>query len=322
MNEKYNCFKEAVCVEVQRVFDSCSDRDCIYELPVTLSHCSGEITDDLTIARSRCTEVEDVCISVDPIPFKSGYYSVDITYKFKIVVEAYNQTQACSNQSCGTTLCGTALWSKRVILYGSEGNSRVFASTDTKVSVENQYCPGNGYADACERACTCGLTTPSAPKATLNVVDPVTLEAKFICVPANAPAAGICQPEYVPCGCNCGCGCNSCNNGCNTGCNTGCNNGCNNNCNDGCKKTYKRILVVSLGLFSIISLSRPVSIIVPAYDYCIPCKDCSLSATSAAEAPCEVFDKIEFPTEQFFPQPSAESPFSPCCGQKEPECGC
>ena len=58
MSDKNNCFKEAVCIEVQRVFDSCSDRDCIYELPVTLTEDSPEITDEMNIVRTRCVEVE------------------------------------------------------------------------------------------------------------------------------------------------------------------------------------------------------------------------------------------------------------------------
>ncbi|MDE5576315.1 MAG: hypothetical protein K2J11_02875, partial [Oscillospiraceae bacterium] len=65
--------------------------------------------------------------------------------------------------------------------------------------------------------------------------------------------------------------------------------------------------------FSIIQLSRPVSLIVPAYDYCIPCKDCS-GQVASSEAPCDVFDRIDFPTEQFFPQPSGSNPFNCSCG--------
>jgi hypothetical protein len=315
MNEKYNCFKEAVCVEVQRVFDSCTDRDCISDLPVTLSHCTPEITDDLTIVRGKCVEIEDVCLSVNSLPFKEGYYSVDITFKFKIVAEAYNQIQACANKGCGTTLCGSAIWSKKAILYGSEGTSKVYASTDTKLPESFTEC-GCNKQEYCEKACTCGNGNPTAPKATLNVVDPILRDAQFVCVPPNAPDPGVCGDQYIPCGC--GCGCNSCNtcNTCNTGCNTGC--GSNNGC--GCTpKPYKRMLYVTLGLFSIISLSRPVSIIVPAYDYCIPCKDCSPSAVGMAESPCEVFGGLQFPVSAFFPQPEkdAASPFNCGC-----DCSC
>lgn len=266
MSEKNNCFKEAVCIEVPRVFDSCSDRDCIYELPVTLSEDSPEITDEMNIVRTRCVEVEATCISVDSVPFKSGYYSVDITYRFKITAEAFSKT-FCQPQS-GTLLCGTALWNKRVILYGGEGNAKVFTSEDDFTPQPPEPCD-----------CSfCGSNSASGmPKATVHVVDPVALDAKFICLPcpSKCPPDPCCPPPP-----HCG------------------------------GRQFDRVLAVSLGLFSIVQLSRPVTLLIPAYDYCIPCKDCSAGAT-ASEAPCEVFDRIEFPTEQFFPQPVGD--ISKCC---------
>lgn len=277
MSELNNCFKEAVCADVQRVFDSCSDRDCIYELPVTLSEDSPCITDELDVVRTRCAEVEATCISVNPVPFKCGYYAVDITYRFKITAEAF--TQGICRAQNGVVLCGTALWNKRVILYGSEGNAKVFTSDQDLTPTPIGECETN--------FCCCN-NEASMPKATVRVLDPIALETKFKCVPVNAPAPGVCQPDFEqPCDCS----------------------------HYHHDKTYKRILTVSLGLFSIIQLSRPVSIIVPSYDYCIPCKDCTVAESS--EAPCEVFDRIDFPSDQFFPQPSCDSTkYSSCC---EPE---
>ncbi|MCM1022536.1 MAG: hypothetical protein NC395_00575 [Prevotella sp.] len=275
MSDKNNCFKEAVCIDVQRVFDSCSDRDCIYELPVTLTEDSPEITDEMNIVRTRCVEVEATCISVDTVPFKSGYYSVDITYRFKITAEAFSKT-FCQPQS-GTILCGTAMWNKRVILYGGEGNSKVFTSEDDFVTA----LP----ADPCDGFCG-SVSNAGMPKATIHVVDPVALDAKFICVPCGSKCPCPPPPPPPP-----GPGC----------------------CPPCDSKQFDRILAVSLGLFSIVQLSRPVSLIVPAYDYCIPCKDCS-GQVASSEAPCDVFDRIDFPTEQFFPQPSGSNPYNCSCG--------
>lgn len=292
MSELNNCFKEAVCAEVQRVFDSCSDRDCIYELPVTLNANSPAITDDMDVVRTRCVEVEVTCISVDEVPFKCGYYSVDITYRFKITAEAFSHGYC--RQQTGTVLCGTALWNKRVILYGSEGNAKIFTSDQDLTPSEVGKCDIN--------AC-CADNNASMPKATVRVLDPIALDAKFKCVPANGHGPKGCQPELE----------SSCP------------------CEDKGKPYYKRILTVSLGLFSIIQLSRPVSIIVPSYDYCIPCKDCSISDSS--ESPCDVFDRIEFPAEQFFPQPNSDAAKYGCsCGSdgdndteqddNDRKCGC
>jgi len=57
-----------------------------------------------------------------------------------------------------------------------------------------------------------------------------------------------------------------------------------------------RRVTMTLGQFSIVRLERDVTLLVPAYDYCIPEKICK-----GAENPCAIFDKIQFPTDEFFP---------------------
>lgn len=258
MSESNNCFKEAVCVEVQRVFDSCSDRDFICGLPVMLNEESPVITDDMDVVRTRCVEAEVTRISVDEVPFKRGYYSVDITYRFKVTAEAFSHG-SCRGQT-GTVICGTALWNKRVILYGSEGNAKIFTS-------EQELAPS--AACSCDAAACCIKHNTAMPKAAVRVLDPIALESVFKCAAADGHMPRGLQPDC--------------------------------SCEDRAVRPCKRMLVVSLGLFSIVQLSRPVSIIVPSYDYCIPCKDCS--ASDPSESPSEVFDRIEFPASQFFPQP-------------------
>ena len=63
--------------------------------------------------------------------------------------------------------------------------------------------------------------------------------------------------------------------------------------------TAKR-LYVTLGQFSIIRLERDTQLLIPAYDYCIPDKDCP--GGSCQDDPCTIFSQIRFPTEEFFPQ--------------------
>lgn len=305
MSEMNDCFKEAVCVDVQRIFDSCSDRDCIYDLPITLTQDSAPITDDMDIVRTRCAEVEVTCISVNSVPFKNGFYAVDITYRFKITAEAFTQG-FCKSQT-GTLLCGTALWNKRVILYGSEGNSKIFTS-DQDLIPSDPVCSD----------CPCCNEAASMPKATVRVLDPIALDTKFINVKKKKPPHKPCHDmksmyeEYDP-----ELDFSTMNpDPCKTPCPPPC---CCPPCPD--PHETERTLAVSLGLFSIVQLSRPVSIIVPAYDYCIPCKDCSLTDTS--ESPCDVFDKLEFPSEQFFPQPSCEATKYGCCDKNEKKkCDC
>lgn len=76
----------------------------------------------------------------------------------------------------------------------------------------------------------------------------------------------------------------------------------------------RKVLYVTLGQFSIIRLERDTQILIPAYDYCIPQKECTAIGVSAAEA-CDVFKSIRFPTEEFFPQ-------SECQIHEDIDCTC
>ncbi len=61
---------------------------------------------------------------------------------------------------------------------------------------------------------------------------------------------------------------------------------------------FRRRVVVTLGLFSIVKLVRVVQLLIPAFDFCVPNKEC-IAATE--ENPCELFETIEFPVDEFFP---------------------
>lgn len=226
-------FKEAMCIEAQRIFDTCSERDCISDLCVVLDPgcCLSEC---MTIVKTRCVEVSNVCIAVDSVPFKNGYYAVDITYTFRLTMDAYEQT--CTDEA--VTLKGSAVWNKRVILYGSKGNIKTFTSEDDT---------GTGETDRCCRII-------NMPKVTVSVVEPIALETRIDCIHVKSEIAPV------------------------------------------------RGIVVTLGLFSVVQLTRPVSILIPTYDYCIPDKECC----NPAETPCQVFERLEFPTEEFFPEARKE----------------
>lgn len=67
----------------------------------------------------------------------------------------------------------------------------------------------------------------------------------------------------------------------------------------------KRIYV-TLGQFSIIRLERDTQLLMPAYDYCLPDKECSYDA-GCEEDPCDVFRRVQFPVDEFFPPNSVGS---------------
>ena len=77
-----------------------------------------------------------------------------------------------------------------------------------------------------------------------------------------------------------------------------------------------RRVYVTLGQFSIIRLERDSQLLIPAYDYCMPNKECS---GGKEEDPCAIFRQVQFPTEEFFPPntiatPEGSQETKNCCG--------
>ncbi|MCM1008822.1 MAG: hypothetical protein NC485_13075 [Ruminococcus flavefaciens] len=224
----FNSSCEGVPVRVNRVFDSCSDKDCLAEIPVTIS--SGTISSNINIVRSRAASVENVSISVEPVPFNKGFYSIDITFTFSLEILGYE-----NSKSMPIILQGTAYASKNCILYGSESSVKTFTDSETCSPMTNN--------PPCR--------TGNPPTASVSVLEPVILETN------------ICR--HSP------------------------------NIND---QNSTPQITVTLGLFSVIELSRPVTIMVPTLDYTIPHKQCC----NESDSPCEVFEKLKFPEEEFSPQ--------------------
>ena len=63
-------------------------------------------------------------------------------------------------------------------------------------------------------------------------------------------------------------------------------------------------LFVTLGQFSIIRLERDIQLLMPAYDVCLPRRDCSNSGVGGEQDPCEIFSNFDFPIDAFFPPQS------------------
>lgn len=77
-----------------------------------------------------------------------------------------------------------------------------------------------------------------------------------------------------------------------------------------------RQLYVTLGQFSIIKLERDIQLLMPAYDFCMPDKECA----GNPEDPCALFQNFQFPVDEFFPP--KESDFTQtngqnCCSQQQ-----
>lgn len=262
---------EAVCIDTSRVYDSCADKDCLADLRVYFTDSAQTVIDAACAIRCKCCEVIDVSASVDKVPFNSGYYSVDITFFFRVSLDAI-----INPSSTPETVHGLCMFTKKCILYGSEGSVKVFSSEFSNDS-----------------SAPSPLVSTN-PRAKIQVAQPLCLDAK-LCRPCdccnNITDTESCIPLYI----------RRCFNG-----------------NFGPPSNTKAVRV-TIGLFSIIQLERDVQMLIPAYDFCMPAKECSCNT----EDPCDSFRKIRFPVSEFFPPnnsdncDNADISFNPscCCGE-------
>lgn len=236
---------EAVCIHTQKVYDSCRDKDCIEDLRVYPTITSQAYIQNAFSIRPRCAELMYVDVKVEEICFNRGYYTVDVTYYYKIRGEAYPS---------GNEIVGLSVFSKRVILYGGDGDVKIFSSSGD---------------------CATGLNA-NQPIAVVEAVDPLILALKLVdancCCDKDAAVREV--PSFIIEALG----------------------------EDIVLSITPRMLLVTLGQFSLIRMERDTQLLIPTYCYCFPDKECVGSCGD--EDPCTLFSKIPFPVEEFFPPDS------------------
>jgi len=236
---------EPVCIDARRVFDSCSDKDCLSELPVFFTAEDQAVIDDSVNLRFRDAQVADVTIDTEPVPFHRGFYSIDIVYYFVVTFDAYS-----TPSTTPTSVTGVCVSDKKAILYGSEGNVKVFSSTFVDNDID-----------------TANASYGTMPIANVQVARPIALAAGL-----RARAATDVLTYTVP-------------------------QAVLDIVGGELTETGTSTAIATLGVFSIVQLMREVQMLLPSYDYCIPDKSCSYSTDS----PCDMFSRLDFPTDEFFP---------------------
>lgn len=215
--------------------------------------------------RIRSAEIINVFVDVEPVHFNRGYYACDLTFFFLVKFDVF-----CTPRSKPIQVRGVCFFDKKAILYGSEGNVRVFSNEFSKDDASDPQA----------------RPSSNLPKCVVQCVDPVPLSAR-ICEIRDCCENVRCMPACV---CNC-VGGEVCTN-----------------LQNGDKTVY-----ATIGLFTIIQLIRNVQMLIPVYDFCIPEKQCSCDEPEP-ECACDIFKKIKFPTDEFFPPRAGDN----CdCG-----CGC
>jgi hypothetical protein len=248
-------FRAAACIQTNKVYDSCREKQCLEDLRLYLFCCDPRLIERATSVKCRSAEVIWVVTDVEEVPFNRGFFTVDVRYYFKVTIDIY------PTFGPPTQCSGLAIFDKRVILFGSEGKAKIFASK----YVEDEFDPQLGRKN-------------NLPKAVVEVVDPICLGAKIVDVIECNDDDDLDLESLPECVCRCFEGeMISCH--------------------------LARRVFVTLGLFSIVKLVRKVQLLIPEFDFCIPEREC---VGPTQEEPCELFERINFPIDEFFPPQEIE----------------
>lgn len=260
--------REAVCVQVEKVYDSCAEKDCIEDAKVLfLNPC---IVKNAINVKIKKAEVVEVLADIEPVPFKRGFYTVDLKY-FIVVTLDILTTSGFVHPSPK----GLVLFDKKVILFGSEGGVKIFKSHFVECGKDmNEHST---------------LQQDNLPISKVEVAEPIGLNARIQTLADKIFDDCCCKKENIPL---------------NVIRHLEDEDESKHHDHDEDEIPTKRI-VVTLGLFSIVKLVRFVQLKLPAFGFCVPDKEC---VASTEENPCELFEDIEFPVNEFFPPQINEFP--------------
>lgn len=163
-------FKEAVCIDTMRVYDSYADKDCLEDIRLLIPAEQQQYLDCARDVKIRDVEVITVCCDVTDVPFNKGCFTVDLTYFIEVTVDVYTPQGI-------VPVTGVAIFSKTCVMQGG-------ASTGSKAFSSDQNCLNPDVFN----------NTSEAPVVTVQVAEPVALHAK-VCP--------VCHPGFPPCRCAC-----------------------------------------------------------------------------------------------------------------------
>ncbi|MBP5610994.1 MAG: hypothetical protein J6X72_06645 [Clostridia bacterium] len=167
--------RETVCIDTYRVLDASRDRDCYEDVRVYLTPFGQEIIDRTCNVRVRGCEVAGCTVSVDPIQFNCGFYQLTVRYYITLTLES------CMGQGRAQEFFGMTVLEKRSVLYGGEGDVKVYSSADGSSSCNfDPRDQGN-----------------NAPVGVVETVDPIALSVK-VCDRNALRGCCFCTCDQIP----------------------------------------------------------------------------------------------------------------------------
>lgn len=149
--------REAVCIHTKKIFDSCRDKDCIENLRFYPKMQYVDVINRALSVKGGSAQLLHVYVDVEPVNFNRGYYTVDMRFFYHVTLQAYLSSPA------PVSVEGLCVFDKRVILFGSEGNAKIFSS---------QLHTGVPDLQHASRS--------NCPVAVVEAVDPIVLDARLV----------------------------------------------------------------------------------------------------------------------------------------------
>ena len=149
--------REAVCIHTRKIYDSCRDKDCIEDLRFYPKLQYVDVINRALSVKGGTATLLHIYVDVEPVSFNRGFFTVDMRFFYAVTLQAYLSSPV------PVTVEGLCVFDKRVILFGSEGNAKIFSS---------ELRTGEPDVQMMRRS--------NAPTAIVEAVDPIVLDARIL----------------------------------------------------------------------------------------------------------------------------------------------
>lgn len=147
-----NCVSEYILK-----YAPCHDKDCVEDLRFYPRLQYVDTINHALSVKGGSAELLHVYVDVEPVTFNRGFYTVDMRFFYQVTLQAYLSSPR------PVTVEGLCVFDKRVLLFGSEGNAKIFASEFHEGGLDAQNMRRNNL-----------------PTAVVEAVDPIVLDAKIV----------------------------------------------------------------------------------------------------------------------------------------------
>lgn len=151
------CIREAVCIHTRKIYDSCRDKDCIEDLRFYPKLQYADVINRAMSVKGGSARLLHVYVDVEPVSFNRGFYTVDLRFFYCVTLQAY------LTSPIPVPVEGLCVFDKRVILFGSEGNAKIFSSAARAGAPDPQL-----------------MRKSNLPIAVAEAVDPIVLDARMV----------------------------------------------------------------------------------------------------------------------------------------------